>query len=101
MTEKDDNIEFYAVNGGPNGSRHGGGPDDHRPGTPPSFVPFGSIRGEKPGRVKLEETETTHMIIIVPDDGSEEVSYSVPMGYRILVPDGTYAVAGQKLAHSN
>src|SRR5207253_1491077 len=45
---------------------------------------------EMEGRVKVEETEKTRKILIVPDDGGEEVAYQVPMRSRLLVADGDH-----------
>ena len=52
---------------------------------------------EYEGRVKIEETEKTRKIIVVPDDGSEEVAYQVPMRSRLLVSDGGHVAVGQQL----
>jgi DNA-directed RNA polymerase subunit beta' len=52
---------------------------------------------EVAGRVKIEETEKTRKIIVVPDDGSEEVPYQVPMRSRLLVSDGGRVDVGQQL----
>jgi DNA-directed RNA polymerase subunit beta' len=52
---------------------------------------------ESEGRVKVEETEKTRKILIVPDDGGEEVAYPVPMRSRLLVADGDHVHVGQQL----
>src|SRR5205809_1093350 len=52
---------------------------------------------EYEGRVKIEETEKTRKIIVVPDDGSEEAAYQVPMRSRLLVADGGHVAVGQQL----
>jgi DNA-directed RNA polymerase subunit beta' len=52
---------------------------------------------EVDGRVKVEETDKARKIIIVPDDGSEEVPYQVPMRSRLLVADGEHVTVGQQL----
>ena len=52
---------------------------------------------EYEGRVKIEETEKTRKIIVIPDDGSEEVAYQVPMRSRLLVSDGGHVAVGQQL----
>jgi DNA-directed RNA polymerase subunit beta' len=52
---------------------------------------------EMEGRVKVEETEKTRKILIVPDDGGEEVAYPVPMRSRLLVADGDHVHVGQQL----
>jgi len=52
---------------------------------------------EYEGRVKIEETEKTRKIIVVPDDGSDEIAYPVPMRSRLLVADGGHVAVGQQL----
>ncbi|HEY1625003.1 MAG TPA: DNA-directed RNA polymerase subunit beta' [Streptosporangiaceae bacterium] len=52
---------------------------------------------EVEGRVKIEETEKTRKIIVVPDDGSEEIAYQVPMRSRLLVSEGARVSVGQQL----
>jgi DNA-directed RNA polymerase subunit beta' len=52
---------------------------------------------EVEGRVKIEETEKTRKIVVVPDDGSEEIGYPVPMRSRLLVTDGARIQVGQQL----
>jgi DNA-directed RNA polymerase subunit beta' len=60
---------------------------------PKGMAPISEVEG----RVKIEETEKTRKIIIVPDDGSEEVAYQVPMRSRLLVADGGHVTVGQQL----
>jgi DNA-directed RNA polymerase subunit beta' len=52
---------------------------------------------EVAGRVKIDETEKTRKIVIVPDDGSEEIAYPVSMRSRLLVKDGQPVDVGQQL----
>jgi DNA-directed RNA polymerase subunit beta' len=52
---------------------------------------------EVDGRIKVEETEKTRKIIVVPDDGSEEIAYQVPMRSRLIVADGDHVRVGQQL----
>ena len=52
---------------------------------------------EYEGRVKIEETEKTRKIVVIPDDGGEEVAYPVPMRSRLLVADGGHVAVGQQL----
>jgi len=52
---------------------------------------------EVAGRVKVEETEKTRKIVIVPDDGAEEIAYQVPMRSRLLVTDGGQVKVGDQL----
>ena len=49
------------------------------------------------GTVRIEEPEKARKIIVVPDDGSEEVSYQVSMRARLLVNDGDHVKVGQQL----
>src|SRR6185436_16962850 len=52
---------------------------------------------EVDGRIKVEETEKTRKIIVIPDDGSEEIAYQVPMRSRLIVADGDRVHVGQQL----
>ena len=52
---------------------------------PKGMAPISEVEG----RVKVEETEKTRKIIVVPDDGGEEIAYQVPMRSRLLVPTAT------------
>jgi len=54
---------------------------------------------EVDGRIKVEETEKARKIIVVPDDGGDEVSYPVPMRSRLLVSDGDHVTVGEQLIH--
>jgi DNA-directed RNA polymerase subunit beta' len=60
---------------------------------PKGMAPISEVEG----RVKIEETEKTRKIIIVPDDGGEEVAYQVPMRSRLLVADDGRVTVGQQL----
>src|SRR5207237_4614221 len=52
---------------------------------------------EVEGRVRLEEPEKSRKIVIVPDDGSEEMVYQVSMRSRLLVADGDHGKLSQQL----
>jgi len=52
---------------------------------------------EADGRVRIEETEKTRRVIIVPDDGSEEQSHQVSKRVRLVVDDGDHVDVGQQL----
>jgi DNA-directed RNA polymerase subunit beta' len=52
---------------------------------------------EVEGRAKIEETEKTRKVIIVPDNGDEEVPYQVPMRSRLRVAEGEHVSVGQQL----
>ncbi len=61
--------------------------------TPKGVAPI----AEAAGRVRIEDTEKTRKIVIVPDDGSEEAAYPVSKRVRLLVADGDPVQAGQQL----
>ncbi|HXJ48161.1 MAG TPA: DNA-directed RNA polymerase subunit beta', partial [Candidatus Acidoferrum sp.] len=52
---------------------------------------------EVDGTVKIEETEKARKIIVVPDDGGEEIAIPVPMRSRLLVADGDHVTVGEQL----
>jgi DNA-directed RNA polymerase subunit beta' len=53
---------------------------------------------EKAGRVRIEEGEKSRKIIIVPDDGSDEVVYDkIPRRTRLRKQDGEHAEVAEKL----
>jgi DNA-directed RNA polymerase subunit beta' len=60
---------------------------------PKGMAPISEVEG----RVKVEETDKARKIVIMPDDGAEEVPYQVPMRSRLLVSDGEHVSVGQQL----
>ncbi|MDQ1629150.1 MAG: DNA-directed polymerase subunit beta, partial [Actinomycetota bacterium] len=52
---------------------------------------------EVSGRVRIEETDKKREIIIVPDDGAEEVSYPISKRSRLRVQDGQHVEVGDQL----
>jgi DNA-directed RNA polymerase subunit beta' len=52
---------------------------------------------EAAGRVKLEETDKTRKIVVIPHDGGEEESFPVSKRSRLLVADGDEVDVGQQL----
>jgi len=52
---------------------------------------------EVDGKVRIDEQDKTRKIVIVPDDGAEEVPYQVSMRSRLLVADGDHVKVGQQL----
>jgi DNA-directed RNA polymerase subunit beta' len=60
---------------------------------PKGMAPISEVEG----RVRLEEPEKSRKIIVVPDDGSEELSYQVSMRARMLVADGDHVQVGEQL----
>ena len=52
---------------------------------------------EVDGKVRIDEQDKARKIVIVPDDGAEEVPYQVSMRARLLVADGDHVKVGQQL----
>ena len=61
--------------------------------TPKGVAPISEVSG----RVRIDDSEKTRKIIIVPDDGAEEIAYSVSKRARLLVEDGGHVAVGQQL----
>lgn len=61
--------------------------------TPKGVAPISEVSG----RVALQESERSVRITVTPDDGSEEIVYSVLRRARALVADGDHVSVGQKL----
>jgi DNA-directed RNA polymerase subunit beta' len=61
--------------------------------TPKGVAPISEVTG----RVKIDEAEKLRKITIVPDDGSEEIVYSVSKRARLLVEDGGKVEVGERL----
>jgi DNA-directed RNA polymerase subunit beta' len=49
------------------------------------------------GTVRIEDTEKSRKITVVPDDGSEEIAYSVSRRSRMKVSDGEHVEVGDQL----
>jgi DNA-directed RNA polymerase subunit beta' len=54
---------------------------------------------EAAGRVSIEDTDKSRKLVVVPDDGSEEESFTVSKRARLLVSDGDSVTVGQQLTH--
>ncbi|NUS72004.1 MAG: DNA-directed RNA polymerase subunit beta' [Corynebacteriales bacterium] len=53
---------------------------------------------ETPGRIRIEETEKSRKIIIVPDSGDEEIVHDkLPRRVRLRVAEGDHVEVGQQL----
>jgi DNA-directed RNA polymerase subunit beta' len=53
---------------------------------------------ETAGRVRIEEGEKSRKIIIIPDDGSDEIVYDkIPRRVRLRIGDGDHIGVGEKL----
>ncbi|MQA78291.1 MAG: DNA-directed RNA polymerase subunit beta', partial [Streptosporangiales bacterium] len=61
--------------------------------TPKGVAPITEVDG----RVRVEETDKARRIVIVPDDGSEEIAYPVSKRSRLLVQDDDHVAVGQQL----
>ncbi|GAA2100340.1 MULTISPECIES: DNA-directed RNA polymerase subunit beta' [Brevibacterium] len=61
--------------------------------TPKGFAPI----AEAAGRVKIDDTRKTRYVIVVPDDGAEEIEHAVGRRTRLLVEDGQRIEAGAQL----
>jgi DNA-directed RNA polymerase subunit beta' len=61
--------------------------------TPKGVAPI----AETTGRVRVEDTDKTRRIVLVPDDGSDEHAYPVSKRSRLLVQDGEHVEVGHQL----
>ena len=61
--------------------------------TPKGVAPISEVSG----RVRIEETDKARKLVVVPDDGSEEIPYTVPRRVRLLVEDGAHVAVGEQL----
>ena len=52
---------------------------------------------ESSGRVRIDDTDKTRKIVVVPDDGSEEMAYPVSKRSKLRVEDGQHVAVGQQL----
>jgi len=61
--------------------------------TPKGEAPISEVAG----RVSVDDSERVRKLVITPDDGSEEVSYTISKRSRLLVTDGDHVAVGQQL----
>lgn len=61
--------------------------------TPKGVAPIAEVSG----RVRIEDTEKARKIIVVPDDGAEEVAQQVSKRARLLTEDGAHVEVGEQL----
>ena len=52
---------------------------------------------EVEGRVRIEDGDRSRKLVVTPDDGSDEVSYTVSRRARLLVGEGDRVAVGQQL----
>jgi DNA-directed RNA polymerase subunit beta' len=60
---------------------------------PKGMAPISEVEGT----VRIEEPEKARKIVIVPDDGADEVPYQVSVRSRLLVSEGDHVKVGQQL----
>ena len=60
---------------------------------PKGLAPISEVEGT----VRVDEQDKARKIVIVPDDGSDEVAYQVSMRARLLVGDRDHVTVGQQL----
>jgi DNA-directed RNA polymerase subunit beta' len=63
--------------------------------TPKGRAPISEVAG----RVRIDETDKTRKVVIVPDDGSDEHAHPVTKRARLRVAEGDYVDVGQQLTH--
>jgi len=61
--------------------------------TPKGVAPIAEVNG----RVRIEDAEKTRKLIVIPDDGSEEIAQQVSKRARLLVEDGAQVEVGEQL----
>ncbi|MBM3668599.1 MAG: DNA-directed RNA polymerase subunit beta' [Actinobacteria bacterium] len=61
--------------------------------TPKGVAPIAEVTG----RVRIEDADKTRKIIVVPDDGGEEIGEQVSKRVRLLVEDGQHVTVGTQL----
>jgi len=61
--------------------------------TPKGVAPI----SEAAGRIRIEEADKQRKLVVVPDDGSEEVAYPVSKRAKLRVADGDHVEVGQQL----
>jgi len=61
--------------------------------TPKGVAPISEVSG----RVRIDDTDKTRKIVVIPDDGSEEMAHPVSKRARLLVEDGQHVGVGAQL----
>ena len=65
--------------------------------TPAGFAPI----SEFSGRAAIEENDKQRRITVTPDDGSDEVTYTVSKRVTLLIADGDHIEVGQQLTQGS
>jgi len=61
--------------------------------TPKGVAPIAEVAG----RLRIDDTDKTRKLVVVPDDGSEEIAYPVSKRARLLFEEGAHLDVGDKL----
>ena len=61
--------------------------------TPKGVAPISEVAG----RVRVDDTDKTRKLIVVPDGGGEEIAYPVSKRARLLIEDGAHVAVGEQL----
>ena len=61
--------------------------------TPKGVAPISEVSG----RVRIEESDKARRVVVVPDDGSEEMPYTVSKRVRLRVEDGGHVGVGDQI----
>jgi DNA-directed RNA polymerase subunit beta' len=61
--------------------------------TPKGVAPIAEVNG----RLRVDDTDKTRKLVVVPDDGSEEIAYPVSKRARLRFQDGDHVSVGDKL----
>jgi DNA-directed RNA polymerase subunit beta' len=61
--------------------------------TPKGNAPIAEVSG----RVRIDDTDKTRKIVVVPDDGSEEIAHPVSKRSKLFVEDGQHVTVGEQL----
>jgi DNA-directed RNA polymerase subunit beta' len=56
---------------------------------------------ESAGKIRIEETDKTRKIVLIPDDGTEEIAYAVSRRSRLAVTEGQSVKVGDRLVDGN
>ena len=61
--------------------------------TPKGNAPIAEVSG----RARIEDSDKARKIIVVPDDGSEEIAHQVSKRAKLLIEDGAHVAVGEQL----
>src|SRR5207248_5275819 len=61
--------------------------------TPKGVAPISEVEG----RIRIDNTDKTRKVVVVPDDGSEEIAYPVSKRARLNYADGDHISVGEQL----